>query len=157
MMMPRHIAVEVGGLPEEVFLYHEDLSFCLRVQRTGRRVRYLGDVRAVHHGGQATRKSSARWGLLEVECKHRFVREADGPMWGAAARAVLGLRALLRIGLGAAGSLLPARWTQRYPRVFDIGLYWLQLRWCVSPESVAGHMPHAPEVSSEPLRLGAWT
>jgi hypothetical protein len=157
MMVRRDVAREVGGLPDEVFMYHEDLAFCLRIQRTGRRVRYLGDVGAVHHAGRSSRQSSARLGLLEVECKQRFIREADGPLWGAAARVMLGLRAVLRIGVGLVGLLLPSRWKHRYPRVFDTGLYWLQLRWCVSPASVAMHLPRAPEVMPEPMRLGAWS
>jgi hypothetical protein len=157
MMLPREVALEVGGLPDEVFMYHEDLALCLRIQRTGRRVRYLGEVGAVHHSAQSSRKSPARLALLEVDCKHRFICESDGPAWGAVARVVLGLRALLRISVGIAGMLLPARWKQRYPRVFDLGLYWLQLRWCLSPDSVAVHVPRAPAVRSEPARLGAWT
>ena len=157
MMVPREVASGVGGLPEEVFMYHEDLALCLRIQRSGRRLRYLGDVGAVHHSGQSSRKSSARLALLDVECKHRFIQEADGPAWGAAARVVLGVRALLRIAVGLVGMLVPARWKQRYPRVFDMGVYWLQLRWCFSPSSVAAHLPRAPELRSEPIRLGAWT
>jgi GT2 family glycosyltransferase len=157
MMTPREVAREVGGLPDEVFMYHEDLAFCRRVACTGRRVRYLGDVAAVHHGGQSARQSSARLALLETECKYRFIQEVDGPAWAAAARVLLGVRAVLRIGLGVVGLLLPATWKRRYPRVFDIGLYWLQLRWCVAPSWVAGPVPRAPEVLPEVMRLGAWT
>src|SRR5688572_2173816 len=144
MMMPRTVAREVGGLPEEVFMYHEDLALCLRIRRTGRRVRYLGDVGALHHGGQSSRQVSARLGLLELEAKHRFIREADGPAWALVARGIFALRAMLRIGLGMVGVLLPPRWKQRYPRAFAVGQYWLQLRWCLSRASVAGYVPRAP-------------
>jgi GT2 family glycosyltransferase len=113
MMVPRSLALAVGGLPEDLFMYHEDLSFCLRIRRSGHRLRYLGSVRTIHHGGQSSRKSPARLGLLEVECKHRFILEADGPRWAAAARAVLGLRAILRLGIGAIGLLLPASLKER--------------------------------------------
>jgi GT2 family glycosyltransferase len=157
MMLPRHVALEVGGLPDEVFMYHEDLALCLRVRRTGRRVRYLGEVAAVHHSGQSSKQTSARLALLELESKQRFIQEADGPAWGAAARLVLGARALLRIGIGIAGVVAPARWKARYPRVFDVGRYWLQLRWCLNPRSVAAHVPRAPDTPLEPARLGAWT
>jgi GT2 family glycosyltransferase len=157
MMVPRDLARAVGGLPDEVFMYHEDLAFCLRIQRSGRRLRYRGDVAAVHHSAQSSRQSSARLTLLDVECKHRFIREADGPLWGAAARVALGVRAALRIGVGIVGLLLPRSWKESYPRVFDIGLYWLQLRWSLSRASVATQLPRAPERISEPLRVGAWT
>jgi GT2 family glycosyltransferase len=156
MMVRGDLARELGGLPEDLFMYHEDLSFCLRVQRAGYRLRYRGDVRTVHHWAQSSRRSSARLGLLEVECKHRFIRESSGPRWGAAARVVLGARAVLRMGVSAVGLLLPRRWTERYPRVFDLGLYWLQLRWSVRPASVANLLPRGPDTLREPLRLGAW-
>jgi GT2 family glycosyltransferase len=156
MMVRRDLAYRVGGLPEDLFMYHEDLSFCLRILRSGYRLRYLGDVRTVHHCGQSSKQSSARLGLLEVECKHRFVCESSGRGWGVLARAVLGLRALVRIGIGISGLLLPRRWKERNPRVFDLELYWLQLRWSLRPASVAMHVPRAPEHVPEPSRLGAW-
>ena len=156
MMVPRELAVAVGGLPEDLFMYHEDLSFCLRIQRAGRRVRYLGDVYTVHHWRQSSSRSTAPLALLDVECKHRFITELQGPVWGAAARVVLGIRATTRIGIGAAGMLLPQSFKAKYPRVFDTRTYWLQLRWCLRPASVAVHMPRAPEFISEPLRMGAW-
>lgn len=156
MMVRSEIARQLGGLPEDLFMYHEDLSFCLHVQRAGHRLRYRGDVRTIHHRGQSSRRSSARLGLLEVECKHRFICESSGARWGAAARAMLGVRAVLRMGISAAGLLLPRRWTEQYPRVFDLQLYWLQLRWSVRPASVAKLLPRTPDRLREPLRLGAW-
>lgn len=156
MMVPRTLALSIGGLPEELFMYHEDLSFCLRIRRAGYRVRYLGDVRTIHHCGQSSRSSSAPLGLLEVECKHRFVLEADGPAWAAATRALLGVRALLRLAVSAVGTLLPTAWTKRYPRVFNARLYWMQLRWCVRPQSVSAQMPRMPHAAVAPMRLGAW-
>jgi hypothetical protein len=156
MMAPRELALRVGGLPEDLFMYHEDLSFCLRIRRAGYRIRYLGNVRTIHHCGQSSQRSAARLGLLEVECKQRFIQESDGPAWAGAARVLLGVRALLRLGICAAGALLPTSWKARYPRVFDAQLYWLQLRWCIRPQSVSIHMPRPPESASEPLRMGAW-
>ncbi|HEX2167128.1 MAG TPA: glycosyltransferase family 2 protein, partial [Longimicrobiales bacterium] len=157
MMVPRSLALEVGGLPEDVFMYHEDLSFCLRIGRTGHRVRYLGGVSTVHHWAQSSSRSTARLALLDVECKYRFIRELQGPLWAAAARAALGLRALLRIGIGTVGLLLPARLKAPWPRVFDLPSYWLQLRWSLRPASVAVFMPRAPELTREPRHLGAWS
>lgn len=156
MMVRTDLARRLGGLPEDLFMYHEDLSFCLRVLRSGYRLRYRGDVRTVHHWAQSSRRSPARLALLEVECKHRFVRESCGPIWGGAARAVLGLRAVLRMGIAGAGVVVPRHVKDRYPRVFDFGLHWMQLRWSVRPASVAMHLPRAPETLREPRRLGAW-
>lgn len=156
MMVPRALALSVGGLPEDLFMYHEDLSFCLRIRRTRHRLRYLGSVGTIHHCGQSSRRSPTRLGLLEVECKHRFILESDGPAWATAARMVLGMRALLRLGICAVGTVVPASRKAAYPRVFDASLYWLQLRWCIRPGSVRAHMPRLPDTVAEPLRLGAW-
>jgi GT2 family glycosyltransferase len=132
MMTPRQLALELGGLPEDVFMYHEDLSFCLRVLRTGRRVRYLGDVATVHHCGQSSRRSAARFGVLEAESKYRYVQEADGAAWAAAARGAIALRSVIRLGICAAALPVSRGRKARYPRVFDWRTHMLQLVWSVS-------------------------
>jgi GT2 family glycosyltransferase len=132
LMTRRALAVELGGLPQDVFMYHEDLSFCLRVLRAGHRLRYLADVVTVHHCGESSRRSSARFGLLEVESKLRYIEEADGAAWAVAARAVLALRSLLRLAVCAVTAAAPQRWKERYPRVFDWRTHVLQLYWCVA-------------------------
>jgi GT2 family glycosyltransferase len=156
MMTRTDLARALGGLPDEVFMYHEDLSFCLRVLRTGRRIRYQGDVATVHHSRQSSTKSPAHLALLDVECRLRFIREADGPLWGAAARAVLALRAALRVGLGCAGVLLPERLKRKYPRVFDLRTHWLQLVWSISPAFVTERIPRVPDHVDDPVLAGAW-
>lgn len=133
MMVPRSVALEVGGLPEDVFMYHEDLSFCLRLRKTGRRLLYRADISIVHHGGQSARRSPARLGLLETEAKQRFILESDGPVWAAAARVVFGVRSVIRLGICVAGILVPASVKARYVRVFDWRTHALQLVWSISP------------------------
>jgi GT2 family glycosyltransferase len=141
MMTPRALAVAIGGLPEDVFMYHEDLSFCLRVFRMGYRIRYCGDVAIVHHGGQSSGRSGARFGLLEIESKYRYVEEADGQGWASIARVLLLMRAVVRLGICAAGTVLPQRLQCRYPRVFDWRTHGLQLYWCVARERAMRFAP----------------
>ena len=157
MMVPRTLAVELGGLPEDVFMYHEDLSFCLRVLRSGRRVRYLGDVATVHHGGRSSGRSAARFGLLEVESKYHYVAEADGPVWAGAARVVLGLRSVIRLGICVVGVVVPWGWKRRYPRVFDWRMHLLQLFWCVAPARARRLAPGREQwsMAGEPRLEGA--
>ncbi|MBR9991390.1 MAG: hypothetical protein KFH98_16625, partial [Gemmatimonadetes bacterium] len=62
-----------------------------------------------------------------------------------------------RMAIGTVGILFPQRWKAPYPRVFDTGLYWLQLKWSLRPASVAVHLPRAPELAREPQRMGAWS
>jgi GT2 family glycosyltransferase len=144
MMVRRPLALSLGGLPEEMFMYHEDVAFCLRVRRAGHRIRYLGNVTTTHHSGQSSSRSSARLGLLEAEYKYRFIREADGPLHGALARVVLGVRAVTRVIIGIVGAPAPLSLKRRYPRVFDVRLHALQLAWSVAPWTVRNVMPKAP-------------
>lgn len=144
MFVRREIANRLGGLPTEVFLYHEDHSFCLRVRRLGYRIRYLGDVEMIHYTNQSTKRSTARWGLLEGEVKTRLVRENQGAVAAFAARMVLAARCVLRMGITVVG-MLPgfARVRQRYPRVFHFQAHVLLLVWCLAPWAVKDLMPRA--------------
>lgn len=152
MMARREVATAVGGLPEDVFMYHEDLSFCLRVRRAGWRIRYLGGVTTTHHSGRSAARSDATLYLLEGEAKVRLVRESQGRVAGAAARAVFGFRSLLRLCFALATRPLPglggAR--RRYPRVFNARQHWHQLVWSVFPRAVRGLIPRAAEGSEMP-------
>ncbi len=143
-MLARRDTVEaVGGLPEDVFMYHEDLSFCLRVQRAGWRIRYLGDVTTVHYSGRSSKRSPARLYLLEGEVKVRLIREAQGVIMGALARAVFGIRSLVRLVLVTPLKVIPGlgEVRRRYPRVFDLRKHLLQMVWSVAPWAVRGVMP----------------
>jgi GT2 family glycosyltransferase len=53
-MAPRRLFDEVGFLDESYFLYNEDVDFCQRVHRAGRRVVYFPEVSVVHRIGGST-------------------------------------------------------------------------------------------------------
>lgn len=148
MMVRRSVAQQLGGLPQDVFMYHEDLSFCLCVRRAGWRIRFLGDVETMHHCGQSSKRSNARLGLLEGEVKVRLVREKYGVLHAAAARGVLTARSVLRIGVAVVG-YMPGlgRVRERYPRVFHLQAHALLLAWCLAPALVRPLMPRAPAPS----------
>lgn len=135
MMVRRSVAEALGGLPDDVFMYHEDSAFCLRVRRAGWRIRYLADVVTIHYANQSSRQSSARLYLLEGEAKLRLIREAQGPAVAALGRLLFGVRSLLRIGVAGVGAVLPGLGAAkaRYPRVFDLERHVLQLLWTVAP------------------------
>jgi N-acetylglucosaminyl-diphospho-decaprenol L-rhamnosyltransferase len=44
---------ELGGFDERFFVYYEELDYCVRAARAGRRALHLGDV-TIHHVGQGT-------------------------------------------------------------------------------------------------------
>lgn len=149
MMARRVVVEEVDGLPENWFMYHEDLSFCLKVRRAGYRVRYLGDVVTVHHTGRSTARSPAELELLEGPVRVALIRERSGLFWGVLARILFGVRSLVRLAIAAAARLVPGlgRVRKRYPRVFALDRHWLHLVWTVAPWVVRGRMPGSrPEV-----------
>ena len=63
-MLTRRKALEsVGGLPEQYFMYAEDVEYCRRVRECGLKVFYLPEVRIVHiHGGSGKKDVvNVRW------------------------------------------------------------------------------------------------
>jgi GT2 family glycosyltransferase len=144
MLARADVARQVRGLPEDVFMYHEDLAFCLRVRQAGWRIRYRGDVSTVHLWRGSSSKSSESLALLEGAYKIRLIRDAQGDVAAAAARALFAIRCASRLLLAAVGQLLPMRGVrQRYPRVFDVRTHGLQLMWAVAPFTVAHRVPGA--------------
>ena len=143
MLVRRDAALAVGGLPEDLFMYHEDLSFCLRIRAAGWRIRYLGDVTATHYSGRSSSLSPARLYLLEGEMRQRLVREAQGPVAAAAVRPIYFLRSLLRLGIALPGSVLPGLGglRRRYPKVFHARMHAHHLLWSVWPRAVRPLMP----------------
>jgi GT2 family glycosyltransferase len=146
MLARRSVVSAVGGLPADLFMYHEDLAFCLRVQRAGWRIRYLGQFTTLHRWQGSSRRSSEALALLEGESKVRLVREAQGPAAGVIARLLFAVRCILRLTVGGVGSLLlgRGRLPARYPRVFDWRTHALQLVWAVWPARVAHRVPRPP-------------
>ena len=143
MLVRRDVVDFVGGLPEDLFMYHEDASFCLRVLRAGWRIRYLGDHETTHLGGGSSSGSEARLDLLEGEYKIRLIREAQGPLAASAARVLFGIRSVLRLGVATLALPVPRenRLRRSYPKVFSLKRHALHLVWSVWPRAVRPLMP----------------
>ncbi|MEX1183125.1 MAG: glycosyltransferase family 2 protein [Gemmatimonadota bacterium] len=142
MLVRSTAARAVGGLPEDVFMYHEDLAFCLRLRRAGWRIRYRSDVTTLHRWRASSAQAGELPALLEGVSKLALIREAQGPAAAMAGRVLFGVRSVLR--LAAAGVSLPlplgaAR--RRYPRAFDIRAHALQLAWATMPSLVEHRLP----------------
>jgi GT2 family glycosyltransferase len=152
MMLPRSLAEELGGMATEVFAYHEDMDLSLRVRQRGYRIRYLADVRTVHHTSRSSagRWSEPGWALLELETNSRLIRQLQGRGAAIIARGVYFLRSLLRLGVAVVGVVLPGRVRARYPMVFSPSRHALQLAWSVSPRLVRHRLPAATPVAEAP-------
>lgn len=132
LMTPRAVALELGGLPDALFMYHEDLAYCLRCRKAGRTVRYRGDVATLHHGAASSSRSPAPLELLEGEVRVRLIAERGGWWAGAAARAAFGLRQAVRLVLAMPTATVPAL-RRRWPQVADVGKHLRLLAWTVWP------------------------
>jgi hypothetical protein len=150
MMVRAEVARDVGGLPHEVFMYHEDLAFCLRVRRAGWRIRYLGDVETLHLSGASSSRSGSPLRLLEGEVRVRLIRERAGPVAGAVARALFAFRSGTRLLVSLAGRLVPGlRERPRWRGILDTRTHALHLLWAVAPGALASRLPRAEELPGD--------
>ena len=135
MMVRRELAQAVGGLPDDVFMFHEDLAFCLRVRAEGYRIRYLGDVATMHHVGASRGRAVSRLNLLEGEVRVRLIRERGGPVRAAFARPAFAFRSLARLAGALVGGALPgmAALRAKRPKAFDVRVHALHLLWALAP------------------------
>lgn len=135
-----------GGIPEDVFLYYDDLALCLRLRRRGWRIECLGDLTAVHEGGSSTRQHVAPVYLFEGEVRVRLIRERSGPFWGLLSRVLMGTRSLMRLGIALALWPVPGLESMRKerPRIFQARRHALLLVWSVWPSRVRRALPTAP-------------
>jgi GT2 family glycosyltransferase len=147
LMARSELAREIGGFPEDVFMYFEDLAFCLRARAQGWRIRYLAGVDTIHFTNQSSlQRQDAAFALLEPEYKVRLIREGSGRVAGVAARVLFAVRSVMRIAVTLGSFLLPggARLRRRYPAALHLERHWLQLRWSVARRTVAHLVPRAP-------------
>jgi GT2 family glycosyltransferase len=145
MLARTHVARKLGGLPDDIFMYHEDLAFCGTMRRHGWRIRYVSEVTTLHRHNASGRKSTAALALLEGVCKIRLVRDEQGPLAAAAGRVLFGARCMIRLTVAVLAAPLPLRRLKAaYPRVFDVRTHALQLVWTVAPALVRHLVPAPP-------------
>lgn len=137
LMTRRTLALELGGLPDELFMYHEDLAYCLRVRRRGYRVRYRGDVSTLHHWRSSSSRSPAPLDLLQGEVRVRLIAERSGWWMGVAARAAFAFRQACRLLVSVPAACLPAV-RRRYPQVAAVGVHARLLAWTAWPAAALG-------------------
>jgi GT2 family glycosyltransferase len=61
LMLRREVYECIGGLPEENFMYGEDLEFCARARRAGFSSAYVPAAEVYHHQGGSIRGDYGRW------------------------------------------------------------------------------------------------
>jgi GT2 family glycosyltransferase len=61
LMLRREVYERIGGLPEENFMYGEDLEFCTRARRAGFGIAYVPAAKVYHRRGGSVRGDYGRW------------------------------------------------------------------------------------------------
>jgi GT2 family glycosyltransferase len=95
---------KVGGMDGEFFLYHEELDFCARIEKSGLQVWTVPEAQIIHFDAQASGYSTRslpgnpvlEWRVLGMDRlwqKHRT--PAEHQKWRKQARALLSFRVLL--------------------------------------------------------------
>lgn len=103
-MLVRRRAIEhVGGVPENYFLYAEDMDWCYRMWRGGYEVWFTETAAIVHHGNRSGGRFPALWRAERTHCgKYAFCRRH----YGHAAMRVVQIMDLVGYTLGS--------WKYRY-------------------------------------------
>ncbi len=57
LFVKRDVVTRVGPLDPEIFMFYEDIEWCLRIRRAGWRIGYHPGYQVVHLGGQSTRRN----------------------------------------------------------------------------------------------------
>lgn len=61
LIMRRQVYEAIGGLPENTFMYGEDLDYCAQAQSRGFRVAYTPKANVRHYLGASSRRDYAGW------------------------------------------------------------------------------------------------
>ncbi len=122
MMFPRKIYEEIGGLDEQFFMYGEDLDFCYRVQRHGKKVYYFHETQIIHYKGESTKRSSLDETKIFYNAMHLFVKKhlSSSILVEIILRIAIGLRELIAF-LGRRKLILLASFLDFI--TFDLSIY----------------------------------
>lgn len=72
MLIPRQVIEKAGYLPEEYFMYYEDVDYCLRVQEEGYKIYYCPKSR-VYHKVSASTGGEASPMAIKLNTRNRII------------------------------------------------------------------------------------
>jgi GT2 family glycosyltransferase len=98
MLVCRETFEQTGGFDERIFMYGEDLEWCMRVRDAGRRITFVHDCRIVHLNHKS---AEIKYGDERVDLCHKRAYEIYRARFGVAAMGLLmvikALGALIRV------------------------------------------------------------
>lgn len=105
----RDLALELGGLDEDFFMFYEDLDLCTRVRKAGWEVWFVATRPIVHIGGASRRRVEAETLVHSYHSTFRYF-DRHGPRWRSLVIRVITVPELaLRSLLWGAMAALPSR------------------------------------------------
>jgi GT2 family glycosyltransferase len=121
LLIPRRAYVQVGGLDENIFMYMEEVDWCLRASQIGLSVRFVPDAAILHHGQRSSRQVPGQTYLHNLRSRVYYFRKHHGPL---AARFAKGI---LIVSLAAKWSVTALRRSVDGARIYadGLGTVWL--------------------------------
>lgn len=79
MLVKRSAIEKAGNLPEQYYMYGEDLDWCYQICKAGYQVWFASEASLVHYGNKSGEQLSLTWGIQKrTESKYMFCRAAYG-------------------------------------------------------------------------------
>lgn len=69
---------EIGLWDESFFMYYEDVDLCLRIRKTGRRIKYVPESVITHIGGKSSEQISAEKRVMLYRSLFIYLRKHKG-------------------------------------------------------------------------------
>ena len=142
ILTPRSLYAELGGLNDRYFMYYEDMDYCLKVARSGRKVLHLPSVEIVHHGGKSSGGGAGTFSsVMMAKAGAQYFQLHHGPVQARLFRVAMGTKALLRVLMLTL--VLPAALLTRHAQnVRNASRRWRSvLRWTLGKEAWAETFP----------------
>jgi GT2 family glycosyltransferase len=80
---------EIGGLDERIFMYMEEVDWCLRAAQAGHGVRFVPQAKIVHMGQQSSRQAPGETYLHNLRSRVHYFRKHHGVAAALVAKAIL--------------------------------------------------------------------
>jgi GT2 family glycosyltransferase len=78
MLLPKDLAIRIGGFDERFFMYAEDTDICEKVRREGREIYYLSEAHIIHFGGASTPLNSPFSVVMMRESTEQYIDKYYG-------------------------------------------------------------------------------
>jgi GT2 family glycosyltransferase len=81
MMVRKSIVDKVGGFDDKIFMYADDVDFCMRILKEGYQIYYLSTETIVHYEGSGTKKTGKKnfSTLFQKESERYVINKHFGP------------------------------------------------------------------------------